>query len=69
MVSQYKKQFDSMMQREINRGEFIKFMGIALLGVFGVVGFLKNLHEVAPSQTTHKKRVAHSGYGQSAYGQ
>ena len=68
MVGQYKQQFDNMMQREIDRGEFLKFMGIAVLGVFGVVGFIKNLHEVVPSHNSSKKHQSSSGYGRSPYG-
>ena len=68
MVAQYKQQFDNMMQREINRGEFLKFMGIALLGLFGVVGFIKNLHEVVPANSSAKKHLTSSGYGRSPYG-
>ncbi len=68
MVGQYKQQFDSMMQHEVNRGEFLKFMGIALLGLFGVVSFVKNLHEIVPAHSLAKKQPASGGYGRSAYG-
>lgn len=67
MVPQYKQQLDSMMQREVSRGEFLKFIGIALLGFVGVIGFLKNLHEIVPAQTVAKKQSA-GGYGRSVYG-
>ncbi len=67
MVDHYRQQLDNMMQREITRADFLKFMGIALLGLFGVIGFLKNLHEIVPAQKTAKHRIA-AGYGHSAYG-
>jgi len=67
MVPQYKQQLDSMMQREVNRAEFLKIIGIALLGIIGVIGFLKNLHESLPAQTVAKKQLS-GGYGRSAYG-
>jgi hypothetical protein len=68
MINQYKQQLNSLMQREVSRGEFLKLMGIALLGVIGVTGFLKNLHEVVPAQIAGKKQPAPGGYGRSAYG-
>lgn len=66
MVDQYKKQLDGIMQREVSRGEFLKYIGVSLLGVIGVVGFFKNLHEVMPPQPANKP--APGGYGRSAYG-
>lgn len=68
MVNQYKQQIDGVMQREVSRSEFLKFVGIALLGLIGIAGFLKNLHEIVPSQIADKKQPVPSGYGQSAYG-
>ncbi len=68
MIDNYRQQLDNMMQREITRADFLKFVGIALLGLFGVIGFLKNLREIAPAQTTAKNRSVGAGYGNSAYG-
>lgn len=67
MVPQYKEQLDSIMQREVNRGEFLKIIGITLLGLIGVVGFFRNLNETLPASTAAKKQLA-GGYGRSAYG-
>ena len=68
MVNQYKRQLDTVMQREVSRGEFLKFIGIALLGLIGIAGFLKNLHEIVPAQTATKSQLSSTGYGRSAYG-
>jgi hypothetical protein len=68
MVDQYKQQLDGIMQREVSRGEFLKFVGVALLGFVGVVGFFKNLHQIMPPQTTDKNHSISGGYGRSAYG-
>ena len=68
MINQYKQQLDSVMQHEVSRFEFLKLVGIALLGLVGVVGFLKNLHEIVPAQTRSKHQVTSGGYGRSAYG-
>lgn len=68
MVNQYKQQLDGIMQREISRGEFLKLVGVALLGFIGVIGFFKNLHEIMPAQAPSKNHSAPGGYGRSAYG-
>lgn len=68
MVDQYKQQLDGIMRREVNRGEFLKIVGVAVLGFVGVIGFFKNLHEIMPPQTVDKNRQAIGGYGRSAYG-
>lgn len=68
MFNQYKQQLASMMQREISRGEFLKIIGVALLGLVGVAGFLKNLHEIVPAQSSAKNQSVSGGYGRSAYG-
>ena len=68
MVSQYKQQLDDMMQRQISRGDFLKFTGLALLGLIGVTGFLKNLHGIVPAHEAVKKHSISGGYGRRAYG-
>lgn len=68
MFDQYRQQLDAMMQREISRAEFLKFIGIALLGFIGVIGFIKNLHEIVPPQRPVKKRQVAASYGRRAYG-
>lgn len=66
MVNQYKQQVDGLMQREVSRGEFLKFVGVALLGLVGVVGFFKNIHQALPPDKANKNQSG--GYGGSAYG-
>ena len=68
MIDQYKQQLDSMMKREVSRGEFLKTIGIALVGLIGVTSFLKNLHEAVPASTARKNHPASGGYGRSVYG-
>jgi len=68
MVDQYKKQIDNVMSREVSRGEFLKLMGAGILGVIGVVGFFRNLHDISPSGSPAKKQSSSGGYGRSAYG-
>ena len=68
VIDQYKQQLDSMMKREVSRGEFLKIIGVSLFGLIGITGFLKNLHEVVPAPTTGKDHPASGGYGRSVYG-
>ncbi len=62
----YKKQLDDLLQQELSRAEFIKVVGLALLGVVGVSGFLKNLHRSLPGQKNTHNLV--QGYGRGPYG-
>lgn len=64
MFDQYQNHVDNIMQREVNRGEFLKVVGVALLSFIGVVGFFKNLHEGVSGNSSKKS----SGYGNSPYG-
>ena len=64
MVGQYREQLDVMMQREVSRADFLKFTGIAILGLIGVVGFFKNLNGLMAPHKTDKSE----GYGRSVYG-
>ncbi|HEY5549585.1 MAG TPA: hypothetical protein VIK37_00010 [Candidatus Saccharimonadales bacterium] len=65
MVGQYREQLDVMMQREVSRADFLKFTGIAILGLIGIAGFFKNLNGLMPPKTNDNKS---RGYGRSAYG-
>ena len=57
------------MQRQVSRGDFLKYIGVAFLGVIGVVGFLKNLHEIVPGKDNTSNQVSGgAGYGRSPYG-
>ena len=69
MVDEYKQQFSGIMEREVTRGEFVKFLGVLLLSMIGVIGFIRHLHEVMPAKEAAKKQAAAiAGYGRSAYG-
>lgn len=62
-----KKKTDSLMSTEVNRAEFLRYAGVAILSVLGVKSFMKNLQDAAPKQHSSAK-VAKKGYGGSAYG-
>ena len=67
MVDQYKNQVNGIMSREVSRVDFLKYIGVAFLGIIGIVGFIKNLHEVVPAHASEKSHRS-SGYGGSSYG-
>ena len=71
MSSQYQQQLDDIMSHEVSRSEFVKYIGVAVLGLVGVTSFLKNLHDnVQPLSKRSAKQLAKqlSDYGMSDYG-
>lgn len=56
-----------ILQQEISRKEFLRYIGIALLGMIGVTSFLNNLSNSLGQQTVQTKKES-AGYGYSAYG-
>jgi hypothetical protein len=58
------KVLDDLMQKEVDRKEFLKIAGAGLLGIIGVTGALQSLGKIAsPSQQSQSR-----GYGSSPYG-
>lgn len=55
--------FENLLETEIDRREFLAYVGAALLGVLGVSSLLKIL-----TQTPSNKKSASGGYGSSTYG-
>ena len=55
-----------LLQQEVSRKEFLRYLGIALLGLIGVAGVLQNL---TGSLEKPNKQAPKGGYGASAYGQ
>jgi hypothetical protein len=69
MNDKYLEKVDNILKHEVTRAEFLKYIGVALLGMMGVTSFIKNLHKnVRPTalRPTASNRTA--GYGKSAYG-
>lgn len=68
MNEKYLEKVDSILKHEVTRAEFLKYIGVALLGMMGVSSFIKNLHKnVQPSLKTSNNRKS-VGYGKTAYG-
>lgn len=55
-----------LLQKDVSRQEFLRYIGIGLLGLIGVTSMLQNLHLSSGQQTPKQART--SGYGYSAYG-
>lgn len=57
---------NDLLQKEVSRKEFLKYIGVAILGVIGITQLLNNLQKsLAPKQIEHKQPT---GYGASPYG-
>jgi hypothetical protein len=63
--------FHELLQRDVSRQEFLRYIGIAILGLVGIASMLENLHKAfgksQPKQISQQGKS--SGYGLSAYGQ
>jgi|JI10StandDraft_1071094.scaffolds.fasta_scaffold1778953_1 predicted tellurium resistance membrane protein TerC len=65
------KVFQDLLQKEMDRKQFLKVLGAGIMAMIGVTAFLNNLEkisrvEVAPKQANPK--IKRKGYGISPYG-
>lgn len=58
--------FNDLLQQDVSRKEFLRYIGIALLSLIGVASMLQNLHGAVNTATPRDQQS--SGYGASAYG-
>jgi len=63
------KTIQDLLNKEMNRKQFLQVAGAAILGIIGFTNFINNLDKIAKTQTVKKpsKEVV-SGYGSSVYG-
>lgn len=59
-----------LLEREVSRKEFLRYVGVAFLSVIGVTNLLKNLNQPLhlPAQSSSTRSNELPGYGMSAYG-
>ncbi len=57
---------NDLLQQEVSRKEFLKYMGAGVLALIGVTTLINNLSALQTLKTSRKK--ANSGYGVSYYG-
>jgi len=63
------KQFDEILQKRMDRKDFLKHVGIGFAVMTGVAGLVKTLNPRASQpQTSHAKQAVATTYGSSAYG-
>lgn len=58
--------FNDLLQQDVSRKEFLRYVGIALLSLIGVASMLQNLHGAVNTAVPRERQT--SGYGTSAYG-
>ena len=63
----FKTHITDLLQREVDRKEFILVLFAAVLLVTGVSGFLKNLSNIPMINKTGQSPVTH-GFGKGGYG-
>lgn len=56
---------NTLLQQEVSRKEFLRYMGLAFLSLIGITGILNNLDKLS-SKNAKQKEI--NGYGSSAYG-
>lgn len=61
------KQFDEILQKRMDRKDFLKHVGIGFAVMTGVAGLVKTLNPQSEKTTSQKQTVA-MGYGASVYG-
>ncbi len=64
------KALQDLMQKEMNRKQFLQIVGAGILGLVGFTAFINNLDKFAQKNTAQIKtgQKSQKGYGASAYG-
>lgn len=62
-----KDELDSLLQKEMDRKDFLRLVGISFVAMTGVVSALKTLNGLSSGASASSPKQA-DGYGSSAYG-
>lgn len=65
------KVFQDLLQKEMDRKQFLKVLGAGIMAMIGVTAFLNNLEKISRVEVAPKTvdtHVARKGYGGSVYG-
>ncbi|MES2970919.1 MAG: hypothetical protein V4702_01185 [Patescibacteria group bacterium] len=57
---------NDLMQKEVSRKEFLRYLGLALLAVIGITNLINNLQNTLSGE--RQKKLQSNGYGSSVYG-
>lgn len=71
MASDPKNIVDELMNKPMNRKEFLAHIGVAMVTLVGVSAAIKNLGELSKKPTSSKNRVeppVRKGFGGGSYG-
>lgn len=63
-----KNELDSLLQKQMDRRDFLKHVGIGFVALTGVAGLLKTLNGFGKSPSSSVPAQNASSYGSSAYG-
>jgi hypothetical protein len=62
------RNIQKILTKEMSRKEFLSYIGLLLLTVFGISAFLKNISALNPTKSKGTKRIPKSSFGSGAYG-
>lgn len=57
-----------LMQQEVSRKDFLRYLGVAFLSLVGVAAMVQNLQNSLAGSKTTKNVSQAKGYGATAYG-
>lgn len=63
--------FQDLLQKEMDRKQFLKVLGTGILSMIGISALLNNLEKISRVEVAPKelgRGVSHKGYGSSPYG-
>lgn len=66
------KVFQELLQKEMDRKQFLKLLGAGIAGIIGITAFLNNLEKISQTEVKPREsgpKISSKGYGSSAYGQ
>lgn len=63
-----KAQLAELLETEVNRKEFLQYVGIAMLAVFGIGSLLQALTGAKPNKQLTQPAASSSSYGGAPYG-
>jgi hypothetical protein len=63
-----KQQVNQLLEKEMDRKEFLRHIGVAVAAVVGVSAVVSSLNRLQPSSSQPPAHNARSGYGGSVYG-
>lgn len=62
------RSFVNVLNKQMTRKEFFKYLGIMFVSVFGISSLMKSLSELDISQKSKKANISKSNFGTGVYG-